>query len=197
MKLVLASGSASRARLLTAAGVAFEVHPACVDETAVKDSLLADGADAAVVADALAELKATRVSVIHQDRLVLGADQVLNLDGALLSKCESIAEAAAMLRRLRDKQHTLLSAVVLARAGAPVWRHVARARLSMRAFSEAFLEEYLRGEGEAILSAVGCYHFEGRGAQLFDRIEGDYFSILGLPLLPLLAALRDQGVIAK
>ena len=196
MTFILASGSESRARILKAAGVAFDVQPAHVDEDAVKDALLADGASHAAVADALAELKAVRVSASRPDALVLGADQVGSCEGRLLSKCESMAEARDLLRRMRGKTHELISALVLARNGAPIWRHAAHARLTMRMFGDAFLEDYLAREDEALLKGVGCYRGEGLGAQLFEKIEGDYFSIQGLPLLPLLAALRTQGVIA-
>lgn len=196
MTFILASGSESRARILKAAGIAFDVQPAHVDEDAVKDALLADGASHAAVADALAELKAVRVSASRPDALVLGADQVGSFEGRLLSKCESMAEARDLLRQMRGKIHELISALVLARNGAAIWRHAAHARLTMRMFGDAFLEDYLAREGEALLKGVGCYRVEGLGAQLFEKIEGDYFSIQGLPLLPLLAALRTQGVIA-
>lgn len=195
MTFVLASGSESRARILKQAGVPFQVQPAQVDEDTVKDALLAEGAGHAAVADALAELKAIRVSASQPDALVLGADQVGSFEGALLSKCESMSAARTLLRRLRGKTHELISALVLAKSGAPVWRHTARSRLVMRAFSDAFLEEYLAREGEVLLKGVGCYRVEGLGAQLFEKVDGDYFSIQGLPLLPLLAALRTQGVI--
>jgi septum formation protein len=196
MTLILASASESRARILRAAGVPFDIQPAHVDEDMAKEALLAQGASHAAIADALAELKAVRVSAARPGALVLGADQVGSFDGALLSKCESMDEAAGLLRQLRGKTHELISALVLAKNAAAVWRHTSRARLTMRNFSDAFLGEYLAYEGEALLTGVGCYRVEGPGAQLFEKIDGDYFSIQGLPLVPLLAALRTQGAIA-
>jgi septum formation protein len=193
--LILASASTSRARLLDAAGIAFEVRPAAVDEADVKRLLLAEGANAAHIADALAELKALTVSRAHPSRLVLGADQVLVFEDSLLSKCESVSQAEVMLRSLRGRMHELVTAVVLVRDGTPVWRTVSGARLWMRNFSDTFLQGYLSQEGERLLSSVGCYHLEGRGIQLFERIEGDYFSILGLPLLPVVGALRAQQAV--
>jgi septum formation protein len=194
--LILASASESRARILRAAGIPFEIQPARVDEETTKDALLADGASHAAIADALAELKAVRVSAARPDAFVLGADQVGSFEGTLLSKCESMAEASDLLHRMRGKTHELISATVLAKGGVAVWRHTSRSRLTMRSFSDAFLADYLAHEGEVLLKGVGCYRVEGLGAQLFEKIEGDYFSILGLPLVPLLAALRTQGVIA-
>lgn len=191
-RLVLASASASRAALLAAAGVAFDVVPARIDEDAVKASGL--GPDA--VAATLAELKAGAVCAAHPGRLVLGADQVLVVDGILMSKAGTRAEAADQLRQLRGKRHELISALALAHDGAVVWRHVDRSTLAMRDASDVFLEAYLDAEGDAVLGSVGCYRLEGMGAQLFESVEGDYFSILGLPLLPLLGALRGFGVIA-
>jgi septum formation protein len=182
--------------VLSGAGVEFDVRPAHVDEGALKDSLLASGAALHDIADALAELKAARVSKAMEDALVLGADQVLAFDGELVSKCENLDRARDLLRRLRGQPHELISALVLARAGGTIWRHVESARLWMRDVSDDFLDGYLVGEGEEILKGVGCYRLEGRGAQLFDRIEGDYFTVLGLPLLPLLGALRQQGIVA-
>ena len=195
--LVLASASSSRARLLQHAGVPFEVHPARVDEDSVKESMLADGAQGRAIADALAELKACQVSNARPDALVLGADQVLVCDGELFSKAETIDDAAAQLRSLRGKPHLLLTAAVLAKDGTAIWRHVDISTLWMREFSDAFLEAYLAAEGDGLLGSVGCYRLEATGVQLFERIEGDYFSILGLPLVPLLAALRQHGVVAR
>jgi septum formation protein len=163
------------------------VRPANIDEDAVKTS----GLEARAVAEKLAELKAIAVA----GELVLGADQVLACDGRLVSKAATLDEAAQQLRMLRGRRHVLVSAAVLASDGTPVWRHVEESALWMRDFSDAFLETYLAAEGSAILGGVGCYRYEGAGAQLFARVEGDYFSILGLPLVPLLAALRERGVI--
>jgi septum formation protein len=195
--LILASASTSRARMLKDAGVAFVVRPATVDEDAVKESLLAEGIDAAGVAAALAELKAVRISSTTGQTLVLGADQVLSLGGELVSKMPDMAAAKILLKRLSGRQHELISAAVLARDGAVIWRHTGRVRLAMRPLSDAFLDDYLAREGEDLLKGVGCYRLEGLGAQLFEKIEGDYFSVLGLPLLPLLAQLRELGVLAK
>jgi len=195
--LVLASASSSRARLLQHAGVPFEVHPAHVDEDSVKESMLADGAQGRAIADALAELKARRVSNARPDAVVLGADQVLICDGELFSKAETIEDAAAQLRGLRGKPHLLVTAAVLAKDGAAIWRHADISTLWMRDFSDTFLETYLAAESDDLLGSVGCYRLEATGVQLFERIEGDYFSILGLPLVPLLAALRQHGVVAR
>ena len=195
--LVLASASQSRANILRNAGVSFVPAPAYVDEDAVKQSMLAAVHPHRAVADALAELKAVRISSAHPGALVLGADQVLSFGAELVSKSNNMADARALLQRLRGKSHNLLSAAVLVKDGAPVWRHVAKATLAMRDFSDAFLDRYLASEGEDMLSGVGCYRLEGRGAQLFARVEGDYFAILGLPLIPLLSALREQGVIPQ
>lgn len=195
--LVLASGSATRAHMLRAAGVDFAVTPARVDEEAVKHSLLGEGAPPRAIADALAELKAVRVSNSRPDALVLGADQVLEIDGELVSKSETVAAAGKLLRQLRGKTHKLITAAVLARGGTAIWRQVDTVSLTMRDFSDDFLECYLREEGTDILGSVGCYRLEGRGLQLFARIDGDYFAILGLPMLALLTALRDQGIMAR
>jgi len=127
---------------------------------------------------------------------VLGADQVLNFEGELISKMPDMASARALLKRLAGKRHELISAAVLAQNGAPLWRHSGRVRLTMRPLSDTFLDDYLASEGEVLLKGVGCYRLEGLGAQLFERVEGDYFSVLGLPLLPLLAQLRELGVLA-
>jgi septum formation protein len=196
-RLILASASEVRARVLKSAGVAFDIRPAHVDEDAVKESLLAAKAPLRDVADALAELKAVRVSASRPDALVLGADQVLAFEGGLVSKCASLDEARVLLRRLRGRTHQLISALVLAKAGGAIWRTVETATLGMRDFSDRFLDDYLAAEGEGLLKGVGCYRLEGRGAQLFERVEGDYFTVLGLPLQPLLAALRQHGIVAR
>lgn len=195
--LVLASASTVRARLLRDAGVSFEIHPAGIDEGEVKASLLTKKLDAAAIADALAELKAVRVSSVYPEALVLGCDQTLAFEGRLIDKSADLIEARALLQQLRGKPHSLLTACVLAKGGVAVWRKLERCRLWMRLFSDAFLDEYFLAEGDKLLGSVGCYHLEGRGIQLFERVEGDYFSVLGLPLISLLAALRDHGMIGR
>ena len=193
--LILASASAVRAQILRNAGVPHTVYPAQVDEEAVRTRM--QGAPGRLVAERLAELKAVTVSTQYPQHLVLGADQVLEFDGALFSKAPTLDAARAQLRKLRGAHHQLIGTLVLARDGAPLWYHTDVSTLWVRNFSEAFLEAYLEAEGNVILGSVGCYRYEGLGAQLFDRVEGDYFSILGLSLLPLLAALRDHGVIPR
>ena len=195
--LILASASKSRAKILRNAGVELDVVAAHVDEDAIKDSMRAAKQSHRAVADALAELKAQRVSSQYPQDLVIGADQVLSFDGWLVSKCETTADARNLLSELRGKSHELYSAVVLAKGGMPVWRHVAKSTMHMRDFSDAFLDRYLEKGGEDLLSGVGCYRLEEDGAQLFSRVDGDYFAILGLPLIPLLSALREQGVIPR
>lgn len=196
MSVILASKSAARRAVLEAAGVAFEVHLAGVDEDAIKTTLLAQGSSPRDIADALAEEKATRVSR-SRPGLVIGADQTLEFEGALYDKAETLADARQRLQALRGKAHQLQSAVVVAEGGAPIWREVATATLTMRTFSDGFLEDYLAAEGEEALGSVGCYRLEGPGAQLFSRIEGDYFAILGLPLLGLLDLLRQRRELAS
>ncbi|MDE2135536.1 MAG: Maf family protein [Alphaproteobacteria bacterium] len=195
--LILASESAVRARLLRDAGVSFEVRPSGLDEAEVKASLLAEKRDPAAVADALAQFKAVRVSRAHPEALVLGCDQTLAFDDRLIDKPANLAEARTRLRQLRGKRHDLLTAAVLAKGGAPVWRRLERCSLWMRLFGDEFLDGYFLAEGDKVLGSVGCYFLEGRGIQLFERVEGDYFSILGLPLVPLLAALREHGIVAR
>jgi septum formation protein len=167
-----------------------------VDEDAVKAAMLAEGATPREVADALAELKAVKISR-GRPGFVVGADQTLEFEGGLYDKAETLDAARARLKLLRAKPHKLHSAVVVARDGAPIWREVVSATLTMRDFSDDFLEGYLATEGEHALGSVGCYRLEGPGAQLFSKIEGDYFAILGLPLLGLLDLLRRHGAVAQ
>jgi septum formation protein len=195
--IVLASKSAARRAVLEGAGVPFQAVDSGVDEDAVKQALMAEGAGPREVADVLAEQKARAVSRARPDDLVIGADQTLDLAGELHDKVADLATARARLKALRGRSHKLHSAVVLARGGEPVWREVASATLTMRDVSDEFLEAYLATEGEAALGSVGVYRLEGPGAQLFSKIEGDYFAILGLPLLGLLETLRRQGALAS
>lgn len=193
-RLILASKSKARAAVLKGAGLEFVQVGSGVDEDALKDGLRAEGASVAKQADLLAETKALKVSISHQG-IVLGCDQMLDLDGVGLDKVSTREEAAETLRRLRGKTHILQGAIVACIEGAPVWRHLAQPRLRMRSFSDAFLERYLDEIGDAAFESVGCYQLEGLGSQLFDRIDGDYFSILGMPLLPLMQWLRDRGAL--
>jgi septum formation protein len=197
MNFVLASASSSRARVLGGAHVPFVAIPAQIDEDAVKGKLRAANKKVEDVALALAEAKAVQVSNSRPDALVLGADQVLEFDGELISKCADLAAARQLLLKLRGRQHRLISALALAQRGRVTWTHSETANLKMREFSDDFLDAYLSAEGNGVLAGVGCYRVEAMGAQLFDRVEGDYFSILGLPLQPLLAELRRKGVIVS
>jgi septum formation protein len=191
--LVLASQSAVRRQVLTNAGLCFEVEAADVDETAIKQKLTATGAEAGEIAAALAAEKARTISGRRSGDLVIGADQILACGADLFDKPEGIAGARQHLQRLRGQTHQLHSAVCLARAGEVLWQHLEVPRLTMRDFSDAELEAYLAHSGDGILSSVGAYRLEDIGVQLFADIAGDYFSILGLPLLPLLAVLRQHG----
>lgn len=193
--VVLASGSATRQRLLRAAGVAFSVDVANVDETAVIESLTAEMAPARDIADLLAELKAVKVGARRRQAFVIGADQVLSVGRELFEKPGTVAGAREQLRRLRGRTHVLSTAVAVAREGSVVWRSVQEARLTMRDFSDAFLDRYLADAGADILGSVGAYQVEGLGIQLFSKIEGDTFTILGLPLVPLLDFLRTHGML--
>jgi septum formation protein len=192
--VTLASKSSARQAILRNAGIVFEAVLAGVDEEATKAGLLAEGASPREVADALAELKAVKVST-KRPGLVIGADQTLDFAGRLIDKVETLDQARALLLDLRGQSHKLHSAVVVARDGKPIWRVVQSAKLSVRPFSDAWLDGYLARRGEHILHCVGCYELESEGVQLFDAIDGDYFTILGLPLVGLLDFLRLHGAL--
>ena len=181
--------------MLTAAGVAFTVTPARIDEEAVRASLLAEAVKPREIADALADLKARRVGEANPDGLTLGADQVLEFDGACIAKSATPDEALSLLSRLAGQQHILWSAAVIYEDGRPVWRHVGQARMRMRALSEPYLRDYLSRNWAEVRHSVGCYQIEAEGIRLFDAIGSDYHSILGLPLLPLLSYLATRGII--
>ncbi len=193
--VILASASAVRARLLADAGVPHTVRPAAVDEAGIRESLRAEDADAAHAATALAELKARQVSQREPGALVIGADQILDCDGTWFEKPADREAAAATLRALRGRAHVLATGIAVAQGAAIVWRHTARATMTMRNFPDEFIDAYLDDIGDAATLSVGAYQLEGRGAQLFTRTDGDFFTILGLPLLPLLDFLRGHGVV--
>ncbi|WP_408885649.1 Maf family protein [Komagataeibacter xylinus] len=192
--IVLASRSAARRALVESAGLAARFMAADVDEHAIRTAMRAGGHDASAAALALARAKARAVQAAP-GTVVIGADQILSCGEEWFDKPEDRSTARAQLLRLRGRAHVLHTAVCLLHDGREVWHHVACPMLHMRAFSDSFLAWYLAAEGEAILSCVGCYRLEGRGILLFDRIEGEQSAIMGLPLLPLLAALRRQGII--
>ncbi|MBL8574707.1 MAG: Maf family protein [Hyphomicrobiaceae bacterium] len=193
--LVLASKSATRVGLMRNAGLDFIIDPANVDERGLEAPLEARGADADEIALALAEAKALETARRHPDALTVGADQTLGLDHHRFHKPEGLSGARAQLSQLRGRRHALHSAIALARGADIVWRHVSTAHLTMRDFSDAFLDRYLAVAGDRVGTSVGGYQLEGPGLQLFERVEGDYFTILGLPMLPLLGKLRDLGVV--
>lgn len=195
MALVLASASTIRAEMLRRAGVEVEVQPARIDEAAIRDALLADGAPPRDVADALAEGKARKIAGKYAG-LVLGCDQVLALKGSLFEKPTTPEQARDHLVALRGQTHQLLSAAVLYEGGKPVWRHVGVARLTMRNFSDAYLDDYITRNWPGIGESVGAYKLEEEGVRLFAQVTGDYFTILGLPMLELLNYLSLRGEIA-
>ncbi len=195
--LLLASGSSTRRDMLLAAGIPVQIVRPEIDERAVEAPLVAEGSPPDAVAAALACAKALAVSQAHPGRLVLGADQTLTCDGEAFHKPATMAAAADQIAALAGRTHELHSAFVLARDGAPVIEGIGVARLTMRALSPGFILRYLDQVGPAALGSVGGYQIEGPGAQLFDDVEGDHFTILGLPLLAVLAALRDLGILAR
>jgi septum formation protein len=195
-RLVLASASTARKLLLERAGLRFEARPAHVDEAEIKRGAQASGATAVETALLLAELKALRVARRDPEALVIGCDQLLVCDGRWFAKPADVAEARAHLLALRGRTHTLVTAVLCQRGEQRQWHHVAQPKLTMRGFSDPFLETYLASEGEALTQTVGAFRLEGLGVHLFDAVEGEHAAVLGLPLLPLLGYLRQSGVLA-
>ena len=194
--LILASASAARKRLLTDAGITAETDPADIDEGAIKEECRKTGRSSTECATGLAEAKARAVAARHQDRIVLGADQLLDCAGEWFDKPRDRAEARDQLQRLRGRSHELVTAATVVRNDERLWQAVEHPRVTMRVFSDAFLDRYLDAMGERVFKTVGGYELEGLGSQLMEKIEGDYFAILGLPLLPLMHFLRDAGALA-
>ncbi len=195
--VVLASASRVRCDILRHAGVPAVQDPAHIDEAEIKASLRSEGADAAQAAETLAELKARHVARRHAGALVIGADQILDCEGTWFDKPTDLGAAAQHLKALNGRSHVLMAAVCVLRDGVRLWHHNAVAKLEIRPLSDSFIAAYLEAAGESVLSSVGGYRLEGLGAQLFSRVEGDYFTILGLPLLPLLGFLRGHRVIPQ
>ena len=193
--LILASASETRGNLLRNAGIYFVAHPARVDEESIKAAMQAEGASAVYTAQALADLKAGRVSPGAPGAFVIGADQILECDGVLYDKPESLAAAHRHLAALAGRTNHLHTAAAVAKDGAVIWREATRASLTMRALDAPAIAAYLAAAGDSVLQSVGAYQIEGRGIQLFAAMQGDFFSVLGLPLLPLLNFLRGHGVV--
>jgi septum formation protein len=194
--LLLASGSVIRRQLLERAGVMVQAIPARIDETALREALIAEGAPPRDVADALAEAKARKMSDKHPDRLVLGCDQVLEHRGVVFSKPQSLEQARTQIQTLRADRHSLLSAAVIYESGKPLWRHVGVVRLTMRAVTDSYIDDYLTRNWDSVRESVGGYKLEEEGARLFTRIDGVYFTVLGLPMLEILSYLTLRGDIA-
>ncbi|WP_170481036.1 Maf family protein [Ruegeria arenilitoris] len=193
--IVLASGSTIRAQLLRNAGIDFSVNVARIDEDSVKQALLAEDASPRDIADALAEMKARKVSDKSPGAMVIGCDQVLDFDGKVISKPDSPEDALQQLKSMRGRRHALLSAAVVYQNSEPVWRHIGQVRLRMRASSDAYLRDYVTRNWESIRYSVGAYKLEEEGVRLFADIDGDYFNVLGIPLLEIINFLAVKGVI--
>jgi septum formation protein len=196
-RIIFASGSAVRAELLRKAGVPFDVAIARIDEPTIRDALKAEGATPRDIADTLAEMKATRVAHRNPGAIVIGCDQVLAMGQNVMGKAASAEEAREQLMSLRGRTHVLLSAAVVVQNDRPLWRHVGEVRLTMREFTEAWLDDYLGRNWASVADSVGAYKLEDEGVRLFTRIEGDYFTVLGLPLLELLSWLTLRGTISS
>ncbi len=194
-RIILASGSKTRQDLLHKAGVDFDISIAKIDENAIRQSLEAESATPRDIADALAEFKAQRVATKRPDALVIGCDQTLDFGGRVLTKPNSIAEARMQLQSMRGKAHTLYSAAVIYENGNPIWRHIGNTQLEMHDFSDTYLDSYLTRNWDSIRHCVGAYKLEEEGARLFSRISGDYFVVLGLPLLEMLTYLSKRGLL--
>ena len=195
--MILASQSASRQALLHSAGLRFTARPAYIDEDSVKAAGQAERATPADVAILLAELKAARISAQEPDALVIGADQILVCGVEWFDKPVSVPQAREHLLRLRGRTHVLVTAIVCLRNGQRLWHHLVQPKMTMRDFSDEFLDAYIRVEGETLTTTVGAYRLEGTGVHLFDRIEGEHSAILGLPLLPLFGFLRQHGILMR
>jgi septum formation protein len=195
--VILASASRTRQDMLRRAGVPLQVEPARIDEDGIKAALRAEAASAGQAAETLAEMKAAKISAQHPDALVIGADQILECDGRWFDKPRDLSAAAANLRSLAGKRHTLATGTCLMRGRTRLWHRNDAPALTMRALDDAAIADYLAAVGDGALNSVGAYQIEGRGAQLFARIEGDFFTILGLPLLPVLDILREHGVLRR
>jgi len=195
--LVLASGSSIRAQLLRNAGVSFEVEKPRVDEDSLKQAMIAEGARPRDIADALAETKAHKISGKHPVSWVIGCDQVVDFKGRLISKPASPEQALEQIGMMRGQSHKLFSAAVIYHQNKPVWRHVAQVRLTMRAVSDDYLADYVSRKWESIRHSAGAYQLEAEGVRLFEVIDGDYFTVLGMPLLEILNFLALRGVIAQ
>jgi len=197
MTLILASGSPFRKQLMEAAGLKFTAEPARIVEREIEAPLVASGASPEQVAVALAKAKAQDVAARNPQAFVIGSDQVMSIDGRLFHKCTSIEMAREQLASMRGRTHRLSSAISIVQNGQEVWSHVSVADLTFRQFTDAFLDTYIANAGPKVLLTVGAYSYEGLGQQLFEKVEGDFFTIIGLPMLPLLAALRDFAIIPR